>query len=238
MKLSNLLERAMCGECFQVTGPISTATLMVIDQCPTSSNTEWCSGKTSLSSAHSPHMDLLSTSSGSGGAWEAIANGFSNTFNPVFKKVSCPISGNAVFRAYIGSGSSAYWMSLLFFDYTVGVSDILQVAEGSSTSYRNVTRSSYNLFEVQAASGAFQLPIKLRITSIFGEVVTMEIASTPAVGTIVDANSNFKVLSSGAKVSNATSCLMLPSLVIYKNKLDPYQNTAKVSVVKCFLWQN
>ena len=196
-----------------------------IDQCPTSSNTEWCSGASSVSSGHSPHMDLLS--SGSVGAWEAIASGFSNTFNPVFKKVSCPITNNAAFRAYIGSGSSAYWMSLLFFDYTVGVSDILQVAEGTSTSYRNVTRSPHNLFEVQAASGAFQLPIKLRITSIFGEVVTMSISSTPAEGTIIDATSNFKVLGNGVVSSNATSCAMLPSLVIYKDKLDPYQNTQK-----------
>ncbi|KAL9651202.1 hypothetical protein ABK040_008273 [Willaertia magna] len=223
MRMTNVIERASCGECFQITGPKASAVIMVIDLCPTKGNEDWCSGKSNLVT-HSSHFDLVQSTS-----WNLVAGTYNNVFIPTYRKVACPIGNNGPLRAYIGKDSQEYWMSLLFYDYTVGIKDTIEIQNSGQTTWTSVTRASYNLFEVSAGGTPFKTPLKIRVTSIFDEVITMTLNTKPAQGVIIEADSNFKKFSSsGTAVDSVTSsCQMLPSLIIYSDKLDPYRNTLK-----------
>jgi len=88
----------------------------------------------------------------------------------VWKAVPCPVTSNIQY--VIKTGSSAYWFALQARNtkYPVYLLDV-QVAG----SWVNMPRLNYNYF-VQSFSG-LTFPLTIRLTSVFGQVITDQIAS-------------------------------------------------------------
>ena len=98
-----------CGQCWQVqclgswpdagsgcciagAGPV---TIQITDQCPTSTNQQWCSGDVE-------HFDL------SPNAFSAIADESCGVIKTQIMRVDCPVSGNVVINQDSGSNHHAH----------------------------------------------------------------------------------------------------------------------------------
>jgi expansin len=104
-----------CGRCLQLTGPTGlTATLAIVDQCPTASNPTCANGHLDLSPQ--AYAAVVPSSYPSGGE---VVNGESNAS---WKYVACPVSGPIVY--HFKDGTNPYWIAVQVRNSRLGIKAI------------------------------------------------------------------------------------------------------------------
>ena len=104
-----------CGRCLQLTGPTGlTATLAVVDQCPTASNPKCANGHLDLSPQ--AYAALVPANYPSGGE---VVNGASNAS---WKYAPCPVSGPIVY--HFKDGTNPYWIAVQVRNSRLGIKAI------------------------------------------------------------------------------------------------------------------
>ena len=148
-----------CGACAEVTGPIGTVVVKIIDQCP-----ECAHGDIDLSPE----------------AFDQIANRIDGRVNISWKVVPCPINSNIKF--YYKDGSNQWWTAVQVRDHRYPITK-LEVLTGAG--YVSAPRQDYNFF--LKADGMGPGPHTFRITDVYGEtVVATDIDFEPEVEKVTD----------------------------------------------------
>lgn len=140
-----------CGECLQLTGPLGTTLVKVLDRCP-----ECTSGQLDLSPE----------------AFAAIGDPGQGVAAVQWQRVECPVSGNI---DYHFQDSSQFYLSLQPRNHRHGVQSVSVLLGGS---YVPMTRSVANRFVLDTGTGspgAFQI----RVTSSAGEVLDQSFPVVP-----------------------------------------------------------
>lgn len=155
---------AECGACLQVTGPLGTIKVMVVDECP---------------ECDAGHLDLFQD------AFAKIGNPTDGIISTSYTAVECGITSPIILHNK--SGTSAYWFSMQVINSNVPVSKLEVSIDGGST-WTSTTRQDYNFFE--NSSGFGTSTVDVRVTSSTGKTITVNDVSV-ASDTQVTAASNF-----------------------------------------------
>lgn len=141
---------AHCGECVLVTGPLGSALVKIVDQCP-----ECLGGDLDLSPA----------------AFAAIANPIDGRVPISWLRVECPVSGNVGYRF---QGSNPYYVKLQALNHRVGVA-AMALRENGGGSFQNMPRVDDNFFE-QLFPAGLSFPVEVRTTSTTGQSLSQSFA--------------------------------------------------------------
>jgi expansin (peptidoglycan-binding protein) len=129
----NSFGSSACGKCVEVTGSSGKATtLVVVDQCPASSNQQQCS---------TSHLDLSPT------AFSAIQGSLNpgevnNSPGLSVKFVPCPVTGNIIYS--VTSTSSQYYLAMVIENAKYGIREVKYRASGSGSFASMPTPSDAN----------------------------------------------------------------------------------------------
>lgn len=134
---------AHCGECLQVTGPLGTTVVKVLDLCP-----ECTAGQLDLSPE----------------AFAAIGDPLQGTVPVQWQRVDCPVSGNLTYRF---EGSSEFYLSLQPRNHRHGVQSISVLHNGN---YMPMVRTGSNKFIYATGTGS-AANLQFRVSSTAGEVL-------------------------------------------------------------------
>jgi len=141
---------AHCGECLDVTGPLGSVRVRVVDQCP-----ECQSGDLDLHPA----------------AFARIANIIDGRVPISWKRVDCPVTGNTITRVH--EGSNSYYVSLTPDHHRHGIVAMsLQVG----TTWQPMPRQDYNAFVLDDGN-SHDPPIQVRLEATTGETIEQTIQS-------------------------------------------------------------
>lgn len=145
---------AAAGECYELTGPAGTTTVMVGELSPSAPPGTIDAGRS--------YFDLGTP------AFQQIAG----TTNVGYVAASCrlvpaPVTGNV--KLLVVNNSGGFYLALTPYNHRAGITKMEVKSNGSST-WVNMPRSIANRFEYTGAGLVF--PIQIRVTSRFGEVVT------------------------------------------------------------------
>ncbi|KAF2072111.1 hypothetical protein CYY_006585 [Polysphondylium violaceum] len=146
---------AVCGECFEVNGPMGTQVVTIVDQCP---DPGWCD--TSF-----PHLDL------SPEAFAVIGGSGVGVTMTTAKKVACDyVTGNIKLKMK-DADTTASWFEFMIFNHKVGIASVdVETADGKTYS---LPRRLYNYWTFNNAAAKF--PVIAHVTSIYGERVDVYI---------------------------------------------------------------
>jgi expansin (peptidoglycan-binding protein) len=154
---------AHCGECLQVTGPLGSVRVRIVDECP---------------GCAAGDLDLHPT------AFAQIANIVDGRVPISWTRVDCPETGNVITR--VSEGSNPFYIGLVADHHRVGVAD-MSILVGST--WQSMARQDYNRF-VFTGGGEVDPPFQVRITSTVGESLDETVSSLNA-GTVSDAGQQF-----------------------------------------------
>lgn len=134
---------AWCGACLEVTGPMGTVTVRVVDQCP------GC-----------VHGDLdLSPQ-----AFEKIAPLSAGRVPITWHEVACNVEGPISY--HFKDGANAYWTAIQIRNHRYPIATLEAQVDGA---WQDIPRLSYNYFVETAGLGPG--PYALRVTDTHGQVV-------------------------------------------------------------------
>ena len=145
---------ASCGKCVEVNGK----TLLVVDQCPASTNAAQCSAS---------HLDLSPT------AYQAVQGSLnpgsvSNNPGVGVKFVACPVSGNMQYS--FTSSTQQYYMAMVILNAKYGIRSVEYRAHNACTWTAMGARTDADAhFTINGAT--VPNPIDLRVTDEWGQVV-------------------------------------------------------------------
>jgi expansin (peptidoglycan-binding protein) len=148
---------AACGRCARVTGPLGTVVVEITDQCPASTNPDWCGGDAA-------HLDL------SDAAFAAVADSGRGVVYVEWEIVECPVSGNA---SLLDAGSNPWWFAAIALSTRQGVTGLEVRDSSAGASWVPATREFWNAFVVQSST-PMVLPYDVRLTSVSGEVLAAD----------------------------------------------------------------
>lgn len=134
---------AWCGACLEVTGPMGTVTVRVVDQCP--------------GCAHGD-LDL------SPQAFEMIAPLPEGRVPITWHEVACNVSGPIAY--HFKDGSNPYWTAIQVRNHRYPIASLEAM---TSAGWQQLPRVSYNFFIEDAGLGPG--PYTLRVTDTRGHVV-------------------------------------------------------------------
>jgi expansin (peptidoglycan-binding protein) len=141
---------AHCGECLEVTGPLGSVRVRIVDECP-----ECAVGDVDM------HPD----------AFAQIAEIEDGRVPISWTRVDCPVSGNVISR--VSQGSNPFYIGLVADHYRIGVADMsIRVA----STWHAMVRQDYNRF-VYTGAGEVDPPFDVRITSTAGEAIEQSIGN-------------------------------------------------------------
>ncbi len=154
---------AHCGECLQVTGPLGTVRVRIVDECP-----ECATGD----------LDLHPT------AFAQIAHVIDGRVPISWTRVDCPETGHVIAR--VSEGSNPYYIGLVADHHRQGVSGMSILV---ATTWQAMARQDYNRF-VYTGGGPVNPPFQIRTTSTAGESVQHTVANLDA-GSVFNADGQF-----------------------------------------------
>ncbi|MBX3188808.1 MAG: hypothetical protein KF819_17450 [Labilithrix sp.] len=134
-----------CGACFVVTGPKGSVTVRAVDRCP---------------GCEKGHLDLSEQ------AFAKIAEPKAGRVPITYQGVACGVSGNLSY--HFKDGSSKYWTAIQIRNHKVPITKVEYQKNGA---FVDMPRSDYNYFIDPKGVGDQPNGIKLRITSVDGQVV-------------------------------------------------------------------
>jgi expansin len=140
MNQPQYLSSEACGACAQITGPLGTITVRIVDLCP---------------ECQSGHIDLSQQ------AFAKLADPKLGVVNVTWRYVPCPVTGPIAYR--FKEGSSQWWTAIQVRNTRYAVKT-LEAKQGGS--FVAVPRLSYNYFV--AGSGLGVGPYELRVTDVLG----------------------------------------------------------------------
>jgi len=193
-----------CGECYEITSNYGTAIYTVVSGCPDCET-------------YYPHFDIRGAS-----AFDEIiyGNGVGSTLVS-FKNVGCPVTGGIIAMV---RDSSAYYLSLIFRNqkYLIVNSEIML---GSSPNWTNMTIDGPGYW---SASAQIENPIIVRVTSVYGEQILVNITTT----TINDANQGDDNFGAPPSTTN-DNCTYPVQTIVYQDEL----NSVATPYVTASNWQ-
>lgn len=134
---------AWCGACLEVTGPMGTVTVRVVDECP--------------GCAHGD-LDL------SPQAFQMIAPLSAGRVSIMWHEVACTVSGPIAY--HFKDGSNPYWTAIQIRNHRYPIAKV-EAMVGSA--YQDIGRVDYNYFVDTSGLGAG--PFALRVTDARGHVL-------------------------------------------------------------------
>ncbi len=143
MNAADYSSAAWCGACLEVTGPMSTVTVRVVDQCP--------------GCAHGD-LDL------SREAFEQIAPLSAGRVPITWHEVACNVSGPIEY--HFKDGANAYWTAIQIRNHRYPIASVEAMA---ASGWQDIPRLSYNYFVEDAGLGPG--PYALRVTDTRGHVL-------------------------------------------------------------------
>eukprot|EP01111_Echinosteliopsis_oligospora_P000074 TRINITY_DN1006_c0_g1_i2.p1 TRINITY_DN1006_c0_g1~~TRINITY_DN1006_c0_g1_i2.p1 ORF type:complete len:476 (-),score=140.44 TRINITY_DN1006_c0_g1_i2:214-1641(-) len=204
-----------CGVCYQLTGPKGTAIVMVADLCPANGN--------QVCSTQDQHFDLGGTST-----FSKIADVNAGYVQVSAVPVACPLQGNL--GVATKDGVNAWWMAIMAYNHVVGV-DRMEIQPKTGANWVSMTRQSYNYF-VWNGPGQLIPPYNVRVTSVYGEQVTVTLTDT-AESKAWPSNSQFQITSAAGSPSytgcSGTSTPTTPSPSPATSKPSPSPSPATPS---------
>lgn len=147
---------AAAGECYELAGPFGSTTVIVSDEAPSPPAGTVDAGRGYFDLGLEPFKVL------SGGPVDGILTVSS-------RLVPAPVTGNV--KLYVVPGSNPFYMALRPFNHRAGVSKMEFLNNGSS-SWVTMSRQAGNRF-VYTGGPQVVYPVQVRVTSRFGEVVTI-----------------------------------------------------------------
>jgi expansin (peptidoglycan-binding protein) len=136
-------DAAWCGACLEVTGPMGSVTVRVVDECP--------------GCAHGD-LDL------SPQAFEKLAPLSAGRISIMWHEVACNVSGPIAY--HFKDGANAYWTALQIRNHRYPIAKVEAMA---GSAYEDIPRVDYNYFV--DASGLGPGPYTLRVTDTRGHVL-------------------------------------------------------------------
>ncbi|KAJ5073843.1 btb/poz domain-containing protein [Anaeramoeba ignava] len=176
-----------CGECVEITGTKGSFPFIVADICDYNAVGEECGQSTT-------QFDISEFGQTSGEEyWRCLADSLGYE-EATYKIIPCPTEGNIGF--YMPeSGSNSYSVAFTPYNYKVGISKMEKIGAGNGVNTPNdwmeLPRSWTNKFEWRGA-GSQQIPgqsgaienggtgFRLRITSLYDEVIESDIITIPS----------------------------------------------------------
>lgn len=147
---------AAAGECYELAGPFGSTTVIVSDETPSPPAGTVDAGRGYFDLGLEPFKVL---SGGPAGGFLTVSS----------RLVPAPVTGNV--KLYVVPGSNPFYMALRPFNHRAGVSKMEFLNNGSST-WVTMSRQGGNRF-VYTGGPQVIYPVQVRVTSRFGEVVTI-----------------------------------------------------------------
>eukprot|EP01133_Synstelium_polycarpum_P002649 gene2649-3055_t len=188
---------ASCGECYEITGPYGTQTVVVVDQCP---DPGWCD--TSLK-----HLDL------SPEAFAKVGQAGLGVVMTSIKKVSCDYVTGNIKVMMKDAATTSQWFEFMVWNHKVGIDHV-----DIETSDRQVISLKRQLYNYWTYSGNAKFPIIARIYSKYGERVDAYISS-PAGAVTYISEGQFSDPASSIKATCSKQLAITPDGYIYNNGL-------------------
>ena len=154
---------AHCGECLEVTGPLGTVTVRVVDRCI------GCSA-----GGLDMHPD----------AFAQIAPVASGSAAVTWRRVDCPVDGNVLVR--IRESANPYYLPFTPDQHRQAIAGI---AAMTGSGWEDLPRAEDNTF-VLTGGGPYEPPLPLRVVSTSGEVIE-QAATSLAAGSVLDLGRQF-----------------------------------------------
>ncbi len=163
---------AAAGECYELAGPFGTVTVMVgdINFVPYPGTCD--SGRMHFDIGEPAFAALFGTQAGLGMA--------------TCRLVPAPVEGNL--KMVVVLSSAPYYVELRPYNHRAGVSKV-EIQNAGSGTWFELPRSDYNSFIFNG--GILSFPVKVRITSRFGEVVEFPSITNMLAGERFTANAQF-----------------------------------------------
>lgn len=197
----------VCGACFEVTGPTGSQIFMAADECPVAGNEAYCSGDLI-------HFDIAS------GAFPALAPAAAGVTYTQIRPVVCPSNSTYPYvGVLIGSAStsiSQWYIQAYMFNHRVPISAVSVTQSNQGGVYTSLNRTTYNSWE-WSPSGGLVYPLTYKITSIYGETVSVTISSEPNPGDMIFGTSQF---SQWPSISGSDTCPSIYEFDIYYDGLN------------------
>lgn len=156
---------AVCGACFEISGPKGKVTVRIVDLCP---------------ECEKGHLDL------SAQAFAKIADPAAGRVPTTRVAVACTVSGAMSYE--LKDGSSQYWTALQVRNHRLPIAKVEYEKNGG---FVDMPRADYNYFIDGKGVGAQPSGIKLRLTASDGQVVLDSIPDVQA-GKVVTGTAQFK----------------------------------------------
>lgn len=156
---------AVCGACFEVSGPKGKVTVRIVDLCP---------------ECERGHLDL------SAQAFAKIADPVAGRVPTTRVAVACTLSGGMSYE--FKDGSSQYWTALQVRNHRLPIAKVEYKKNGA---FVDMPRADYNYFIDEKGVGVQPSGITLRVTATDGQVVEDSIPDVQA-GKVVPGTAQFK----------------------------------------------
>lgn len=150
----------VCGACVEITNSQNNnkVVVQIVDQCPYEGNEQWCT-------QGSHHIDLNQA------AYSAL--GANNNPSVTWKFVPCNSMGNI--KYYFDEGSQQYYLAVSPLNYK---NPLKKVEVKKSGAFVELTRSTWNMFELTMGAGTGDLTF--RLTDIYNHVVIDTVPMMPS----------------------------------------------------------
>ena len=164
-----------CGICYEMVGPTGVIRGRVENYCPENDSFGFCSGDMY-------HISIPENASN-------YVMGSEELSYISFRMVECGFSGNI--KILMDEESDNYYLYFIVLDHNLGVSSV-SIKEYESTTWTSLERDDYNYWTYEPELDIL-FPIEIRIYSINGDYVTVNIKELKDDDGIYEANSNFKI---------------------------------------------
>lgn len=145
---------AVCGTCAEVTGPLGTVTVPIVDLCP-----ECASGD----------LDLSPT------AFARIAVPEDGRVTITWREVPCAVGDTMT--VHVDEGANGYYLAVNLREHRYRIATV-ERRDGGGT-WRSLTRTDYNVWLENPPSDAPIESAHLRITDVHGGAVEVDVAVQP-----------------------------------------------------------
>ena len=162
-----------CGVCYEMVGLSGVIRVRVEDFCPKKDKSGYCSGD--MYHFNLPNIGLN------------YLTGAEDLAKVTFRMVDCGFSGNI--RILMNSESDKFAISFIVLDHNLAVSNVA-IQENQVNTWENLKRNENNYWSFDPGYG-IEFPIKIRIYSIKGDYVTVNIKELND-ERIYEADGNFK----------------------------------------------
>lgn len=179
MHQDNLDQDGIEGACVEITGPAGTIKAVVVDCLPNTDVLGDGSGTVKKN-----HIDIMGTE-----AFQKLTGATTGIFDITWKIVALPVSDPIIY--YIKDGTSQWWIGIRLQYQKYPVKKIEIKINGSYVAMeRETTERCYNLYKYQTSGTQITVPVEVRLTDIYGDVIEDKISSIAA-DTYVNGTTNF-----------------------------------------------